>query len=260
MDWSPSEGRLASEVESRLSGHVPGSLRQAHAAYDAVRVIGAAAAASAAAAAAAGGTGGSAAVPAAAAVADHLPGAAAAYAGALGDIALDQAGDLWSPARYDVWEVVPAGREGASGPDAPAWVRHPAALDEARACSISLERARIDYGPIDPGQTSRPHLQTITNTGQLPFSRVDVIATPWHVDSPGACAAGGRPSLPAGLSEIRTEQGGEFADMSGGISVAQGLEAGGQARVWYRLDLAGVQGGMPPARISQCVTYVVRCG
>ena len=261
VDWSPSEGSLAREVESRLPGHVPGSLRQAHAAYDAVRVIGAAAAAAAAAAASAGGT---AYAPDAAAVADRLPGAAAAYAGALGDIALDPAGDLWNPARYDVWEVVPAGQDGASpGPSAAAaaaWVRHPAALDEARSCSISLERARIDYGPIDPGQTSRPYLQTIANTGQLPFSRVDVIATPWHVDSPGACAAGSRPSLPAGLSEIRTEPGGQFADLSGGIAVAQGLEAGGQAHVWYRLDLAGVQGGMPPARISQCVTYVVRCG
>ena len=254
VQWSQSEGRLAREIDSRLPDHVPGTLRQAHAAYDAVRVIGAAAAA-----AAAGGTAAADAV-AASAVADRLPGAAAAYAGALGDIALDPAGDLWNPARYDVWEVVPAG-QGGGAPDAPAaaWVRHPAALDEARSCSITLEKARIDYGPIDPGQTSRPHLQTITNTGQLPFSRVDVVATPWHVDSPDACAAGGHPSLPAGLSEIRTEFGGEFVDLSSGTTVARGLKAGGQAPLWYRLNLAEMADA-PRAEISQCVTYVVRCG
>ena len=259
VQWSQSEGRLAREIDSRLPDHVPGTLRQAHAAYDAVRVIGAAAAA-AAASAAAGGTAAADTV-AASAIADRLPAAAAAYAGALGDIALDPAGDLWNPAGYDVWEVVPAG-PGGSAPGAPgaaAWVRHQAALDEARSCSITLEKAKIDYGPIDPGQTSRPHLQTITNTGQLPFSGVDVVATPWHVDSPGTCAAGGRPSLPAGLSEIRTELGGEFTDLSDGTTVARGLEAGGQAPLWYRLNLADMADA-PRAEISQCVTYVVRCG
>ena len=248
--WSPPENGLAREIDLMLSGAVlngsRGAGRLAYAAYDAVSLLGAAAAN---AAGAAGGTADADAV--AAAVAGRLPAAVAAYRGALGDIALDPAGDLWVPARYDLWAV--------TNPHSPQWSRQPGALDEERACSITLERAVIDYGPVDHGQTSRPYRQTISNTGQLPFSEVGIGATPWHVDSPGGCAAGGRPSLPAGLSEIRTEPGGAFADLEpGGLKVAGGLEPGGNAPLWYRLSLAGVA-GLPEAEISQCVTYTVRC-
>ena len=244
--WSVPENDAARRVDSvaRLPAGADAEARhRAYAAYDAVLVI-----AEAAAEAAAGARGG--AVPDAAAVADRIPDAAAAYSGALGDIALDHAGDLWVPAEYDLWTVT----------DAAEWSVQPGELDEERACSIALTRAKIDYGPIDSGQTSRPHLQTIVNTGQLPFSRVDLTATPWHVDSPGACAPGDAPSLPVGLSEIRTELGGDFTDLAGsGTVLARGLEAGGQAPLWYRLSLAGYA-DLPQAQITQCATYVVRCG
>ena len=244
--WSPPGSGLAREIDSMLSGAdlngSRGAGRLAYAAYDAVSLLGAAAA----------GDGGAADSDAIAdAIAGRLPAAAAAYRGALGDIALDSAGDLWVPAQYDMWTV--------TNPNSPQWSRQPGALDEERACSITLERAVIDYGPVDHGQTSRPYRQTISNTGQLPFSQVGIGATPWHVDSPGGCAPGVRPSLPAGLSEVRTEPGGAFADLEpGGIAVAGGLEPGGSAPLWYRLSLAGVA-GLPEAKISQCVTYTVRC-
>ena len=244
--WSPPPTDVSREVDSLMAGVDQGARHRAYAAYDAMLVLGTAAAA----------------VRGdldPAAIADGLPAAAAAHYGALGDIALDPAGDMWVPARYDLWTVAAAGQPG-QGPLPAAWSRQPGAVDEARACSISLERARIDYGPIESGQTSRPHLQTIANTGQLPFARVDLTATPWHVDSPGACAPGALPSLPVGLSEIRTEHGGAFVDLAaGGATLAEGLEAGGRALLWYRLSLAGYA-DLPQAEITQCATYAVRCG
>ena len=246
--WSPSTGTQAREIDPLLPPDSDaGARHRAYAAYDAVLVIGEAAAG------ARGGDG----TTFAAEIAGRIPAAAAAYSGALGDIALDHAGDLWAPAKYGLWTVAQAGAGDAGGSE---WSRQQDALDEERACSIALARAKIDYGPIDSGQTSRPHLQTIVNTGQLPFSRVDLTATPWHVDSPGGCAPGDSPSLPVGLSEIRTELGGLFSDLAGsGTVLARGLEAGGQAPLWYRLSLAGYA-DLPQAQITQCATYVVRCG
>ena len=248
--WSLPDNGLARGIDALLpQGADAGSRHRAYAAYDAMLVVG-----SAASDAAASGSRG--AQPDAAAVAGRIPDAAADHAGALGDIALDHAGDLWVPAKYDLWTV---GRP-AAGAAGAEWALQPSELDEERACSIALARAKIDYGPIDSGQTSRPHLQTIVNTGQLPFSRVDLTATPWHVDSPGGCAPGDSPSLPVGLSEIRTELGGDFLDLaSSGTVLARGLEAGGQAPLWYRLSLAGYA-DLPQAQITQCATYVVRCG
>ena len=248
--WSPPESDAGRRIDSRLPGMGLDERNSAYAAYDAVLVVGAAGA-SAASGARSGATD-------AAVIADGLTEAAAEYTGALGDIALDYAGDLWVPAKYDRWTVVPPGGTGGGGAGAE-WERQPGELDGERACSITLTRARIDYGPIDSGQTSRPHLQTIVNTGQLPFAQVDLSATPWHVDSPGACAPGDQPSLPVGLSEIRTELGGRFSDLvASGTALARGLEAGSMAPVWYRLSLAGYA-DLPQAQITQCATYVVRC-
>ena len=250
--WSTPAGGQARAVDSLLppgGASDTGARHRAYAAYDAMSVIGMAAAATDA----AGQRGDT---PDAAAVAEKLPDAAAAYDGALGDIALDPAGDLWVPAAYDLWTVTQPGGAGS----APEWTLQEGALDETRACSISLTRAKIDYGPIDSGQTSRPHLQTIVNTGQLSFSRVDLTSTPWHVDSPGNCEPGDTPSLPVGLSEIRTVAGGTFSDLAGtGTVLAQGLEAGSRSPLWYRLSLAGYA-DLPQAEIIQCATYVVRCG
>ena len=250
--WSVPASDLSRAVDSLLAPGAAdadadsGARHRAYAAYDAMTVIG-----TAAAAAAAADTRGD--TPDAAAVAGLIPATAAAYDGALGDIALNNAGDLWVPAVYDLWTVE---RPGAD----PEWTLQEGALDETRACSITLTRAKIDYGPIDSGQTSRPHLQTIVNTGQLSFSRVDLTTTPWHVDSPGNCEPGDTPSLPVGLSEIRTEQGGAFSDLAGtGTVLAQGLEAGSRSPLWYRLSLAGYA-DLPQAEITQCATYVVRCG
>ena len=252
--WSPPAGDLARSVDSLLppgAGADAGARHRAYAAYDAMAVIGTAAALAAA------DTRGD--TPDAAAVAELVPGAAAAYVGALGDIALNYAGDLWVPAVYDLWTVSRPGGGGGTGAGAE-WTLQDGALDETRACSIALTRAKIDYGPIDSGQTSRPHLQTIVNTGQLPFSRVDLTSTPWHVDSPGNCEPGDAPSLPVGLSEIRTVAGGTFSDLAGtGTVLAQGLEAGSRSPLWYRLSLAGYA-DLPQAEITQCATYVVRCG
>ena len=246
--WSPPASAAGQAIDSRLPGMGPGERNSAYAAYDAVIVVGQAAVAAAAE------LGSSGDVPDAAAIADALPAAAAAHDGALGDIALDNAGDLWVPAVYDLWTV--AAQPGGADPE---WSRQQGELDGERACSITLTRAKIDYGPIDSGQTSRPHLQTIVNTGQLPFAQVDLAATQWHVDSPGNCEPGVEPSLPVGLSEVRTVQGGAFSDLVGsGTTLAQGLEAGSRAPLWYRLSLAGYA-DLPQAEITQCATYVVRC-
>ena len=250
--WSLPDNDLARGIDSRLlpPGADAGMRHRAYAAYDAVFLLGTAASAS--------GARDGAVDPAA--IANLIPGTAAAYAGALGDIALDYAGDAWVPAKYDRWTVARGGSSGGTAAAAE-WTRQPGALDEERACSITLTRAKIDYGPIDSGQTSRPHLQSIVNTGQLPFSRVDLTATPWHVDSPGACAPGDRPSPARGaVGDTHRAWRPVFSDLAGsGTVLAQGLEPGGLSPLWYRLSLAGYA-DLPQAQITQCATYVVRCG
>ena len=239
VEWSAPENELTREIDSRVPHRLAGIPRQNYAAYDAVAVLGAAAAG-------AGGTD-------AADIAGRLHAAAAAYDGALGDIVLDPAGDLWVPAAYGVWTVRQAG-QGA----APEWVRQQD-VDEARACSISLAAGFLDFGPVNPGQYTRPVRQTVTNSGQLPFVDVDLRATPWYAGSGGECSEGIYPSLPTGLSEIRPEPGGAFAALApAGTTVAGGLEAGGEAPLWYRINLTGYA-DLPRTTMAQCVTYVVEC-
>ena len=101
--WSPPGTDAGRRIDSRLPGMGPNERNGAYAAYDAVLVVGAAAAS------ASGGRGGG--TTDTAAIADGLPEAAADHTGALGDIALDYAGDLWVPAKYDLWTVAqPGGR------------------------------------------------------------------------------------------------------------------------------------------------------
>ena len=257
VEWFLPPTNLSNAVGSRVHGLDTGSLpgmhanplHRAYAAHDAVYALG-----TAAADAGAGGV-----TTDAATIAGRLPGAVAAQEGALGYAALNAAGDLWVPAEYNVLKV----GAGWNNSRVPQWGWSPGlypSVDMERACSVALERAMIDYGPIDPGQTSRPYRQTVINTGQLPFAQVELAATPWHADSPGGCAPGGLPSLPAGLTEMRAGPGGAFSELAAsGAAVAKGLKAGGQAPLWYRLSLAG-HADLPQAEISQCVTYTVRCG
>ena len=252
--WSPPGNDLAREVDSRLPSPQPqpqpqpaGEPRDPHrarAAYDAVLLLGAAAAA-------AGGTG-------AAGIADRMHAAAASHDGALGDIVLDPAGDLWVPARYGVWKVAPAAGQGGAAGAAPGWARQPDA-NEARSCSLSLGSGSLDFGSVNPGSYTRPAGQTVINSGQLPFAEVELAASPWYVGSGGACAEGSLPSLPVGLSELRTGRGGAFAPLTaGGTMVAGGLQAGGEEPLWYRINLTGYS-ELPRATFAQCVTYVVQC-
>ena len=243
--WAAPDTALAREIGSQLApGGAPGAApAHARAAYDAVSLIGAAAAG-------AGSTD-------AARIADGLHHAAASYEGALGDISLDPAGDLWVPARYEVWRVERGGQAGAAA-GIPEWVRQPD-LDEARACSLALGTGSLDYGSVVPGLYTQPARQTVINSGQMPFAGVGLVASPWYADSDGACSAGGRPSLPAGISEVLAEPGGAFVALGPGqAAVAGGLEPGGEAPLWYRINLTGYA-DLPPAVMSQCVTYVAEC-
>ena len=254
--WSPPATDASRSIDSRmqmpplpLPDGAPGDAarHRAYAAYDAVSLLGEAAVDA--------GSGD------AHRIADALRGSAAGYEGALGDIVLDPAGDLWVPARYDVWTVeAQAGQGGAAA--AGRWARQQgAAVDEARACSVSLARGSIDFGSVVPGQVTGAVRQAVINSGQLPLAGVELVATPWHAGSDGTCAVGDRPTLPAGLSEILPGPSprGAFAPLAlAGTTVAGGLDAGGEAPLWYRLNLTGYA-SLPAGEMTQCVTYVAAC-
>ena len=239
VEWAAPSNALTREIDLRVPHRLRDPPHPNYAAYDAVALIGMAAA----------GAGSM----DAAEIAGRLHAEAAAYEGALGDIALDPAGDLWVPAAYGVWRVQQAGPGGAPG-----WVRQQD-VDEARACSLSLGTGALDFGPVSPGKYTRPARQTVINSGQLPFVDVVLRATPWYAGSGGECREGMHPPLPTGLSEVRSEPGGAFAALApAGIKVAGGLEPGGEAPLWYRVNLTG-HADLPRALMAQCVTYVAGC-
>ena len=245
VQWLPPENALARGIGLRLANGTPGaSLHGAYAAYDAVTLLGAAAAD-------AGRTD-------AAGIAGRMHAAASSYEGALGDIVLDPAGDLWSPARYGVWEVAAQAGQGGAGDAAPRWIRQQD-VSEARACSIRLGTGSLNFGSVTPGQYTRSIGQAVINSGQLPLADVELIATPWYAGSDGLCREGSHPSLPVGLSEIRSSRGGAFAPLTaGGTTVGGGLEPGGEVPLWYRINLTGYA-DFPRTLMVQCVTYMAEC-
>ena len=241
--WSIPENNITRMIDARLRSDPAGPAAptaRSYAAYDAVSVLGRAAAA-------AGGT-------AAGEIAAGLPDAAAAYGGALGDIILDPAGDLWQPNAYDVWTM----RDGAGINGGPGWDVRRAAERGIDLCSIRLGAPALDMR-VAPGGYSTTARQTVINSGSQEFRGVALEATPWYVDPDGRPEPG-HPSLPASLAELSQEgPRSAYAKLGeSGTTVAAGLGPGGAAPVWFRLNLTG-HDSIPGSNLVQYVTYVADC-
>ena len=171
------------------------------------------------------------------------------HAGALGDIALDAAGDLRVPSTFAVWRAEPG-----AGPS-----RQPGLEPGLRTCSIALERAFLDFGSVPLDAPSRPAGQAIINTGTEAYSGVRLAASPWTaMAAAGGGAAPPDPyTLPASITQMRFA-GGDFEPLGSGITVAAGLPYDGQFGLEMRLDLRGhaVPAG---SQMQQTVRYVVSC-
>ena len=223
-----------------MGGKVPPAAR--YAAYDAMAVV-----AEAAAAATAAGAGLS-----AQSLASQIPPAAAGHEGALGDVLLDAAGDLWLPNLYDAWTV----RAGQGG--APEWSVQPAGARGIDSCSIRLGSSALDMR-VNLGGYSTVASQTVVNSGSQEYKSVQLLPTPWYIDPDGRPAPG-HPSLPASLAELsRTGPRGAYEALADrDTHVAAGLPPGGQDRLWFRVNLTG-HAESPGGSLVQYVTYVAEC-
>ena len=186
-------------------------------------------------------------------LAPQIPPAAAAYDGALGDILLDAAGDLWLPNRYDVW-TVRAG-QGGGGYE---WSARPAAASGVDSCSIRLGSSALDMR-VNLGGYSTVSSQTVINSGSQGYKNVQLQPTPWYIDPDGRPAPG-HPSLPASLAELsRTGPRSAFEAITDrSTHVADGLPPGERDRLWFRVNLTAYTES-PGGALVQYVTYVAEC-
>ena len=200
-------------------------------AYDSVRIMGAAINATYA---------GSGAVPRALDVKAAIPAAAAAYAGALGDVTLDANGDLLFPNTYGVYTIDAASDTWSLGRI------HP------MLCGISLGLATLDIGEVDIGRASAPIMQTVKNAGRMPLSMVSLTATPWTTPS-GATVLG------AGATEVAADASSAWSPLSvDDPTDVPGLNPTGPTTIVFRLNAAGASNS-DEGTVSQTVTYTATC-
>ena len=180
--------------------------------------------------------------PSGTAVRDAIPSAAAAYAGALGNLTLDANGDLSSPTTYAVYRM---------GTD-DMWIQVRVVDAGAPTCGLSLGDSlmpTIAFGNINVGSAvSSPMTQPVMSTG-LDLDTMTIAATPWTATVSGARV------MNAGATEYSLG-GQSWADLSETpIDIPVGDLSGS---IMFRLDVSSAS---PSATvdIKQTVTYTVTC-
>ena len=173
--------------------------------------------------------------------------------GALGDVALDGAGDLRAPSTFSVWRAAAAGSALPPGQGA---AHAPELVDNGGSCSVMLERQSLNFRSAlnAPSTADR---QVVVNSGATPFTSVELRASPWRIGDGGAIPDGA-PTLPATLTEIRPVDSGEFEPLEEGTAVAQGLGYDGRYPLLMRINLTG-HTSLPGDTLLQYVTYVASC-
>ena len=128
------------------------------------------------------------------------------------------------------------------------------------ACSMRLGSESL-AAPARPGGYSDAAEQAVVNSGSLPFSSVELEATPWSVTPlSGAPVQNATSSLPANstlVSAARSDAGFEPLP-AGGASVAHGLGGGLEVPLWFMLNLTG-HAQVEGAELAQRVTYTAEC-
>ena len=220
-------------IAARPGGGGPGDPRTgyAHAAHDAVLLIGGALAAghddpAAFAASLRGLAGGG------------LPG------GALGPIAFDGNGDLVRPSTFSTWEI---------SPDTRRWAITETSDPAVQMCSASLAAKRLDLGSVRLGQEGGATPQAVTNTGSAPITGIALNATGWSS------------GLPATATSFKSGAG-AFAPLApGAAALGEGgmLEPALSVAIEYKLDLTGtpaLPAGVSAGNMTQTVVYEITCG
>ena len=125
-------------------------------------------------------------------------------------------------------------------------------------CSVSIDEASLGVTAM-PGGQSPDAAQAVANRGSLPFDRVELDATPWRIDMGGAQPGSNAMSLPANVTEVREKEGGAYRMVGeSGTFVAQGLDGGTKASLWFRVNLAA-HGGAQSGDLAQTVAYLAEC-
>ena len=220
-------------IAARPGGGGPGDPRTgyAHAAHDAVLLIGGALAAGrddpVAFAAGLRGLAGA-----------GLPG------GALGAIAFDANGDLVRPSTFSTWEI---------SPDTRRWAITETSDPAVQMCSASLAEERLDLGSVRLGQEGEPIPQAVTNTGSAPITGIALNATGWSS------------GLPAAATSFKSGAG-AFAPLAPGAAALGGgesLEPALSVAIDYKLDLTAtpaLPAGVAAGNMTQTVVYEITCG
>ena len=180
-------------------------------------------------------------VPPALDVKAEIPAAAAAYTGALGNVALDASGDLLSPNTYAIYMINAATNM---------WT-----LDRIHPmlCGISLASSTIEFGDVNIGQASLPVEQTVRNAGRVALSMVSITATPWTSGSGATVLDAGATELafaavPSAWMQLS-------ADEPTDIPVPSLADP---TTIMFRLDATGASSGNAGSA-EQTVTYTVTC-
>ena len=180
--------------------------------------------------------------PSGTAVRDAIPSAAAAYAGALGNLTLDANGDLSSPTTYAVY------RMGADD----MWMQVRVVDAGAPTCGLSLGDSpmpTIAFGNINVGSAvSSPMTQPVMSTG-LDLDTMTIEATPWTATVSKAKV------MEAGATEYSLG-GQSWTDLSETPIPVTVDDLSGS--IMFRLDVSSAN---PSATvdIKQTVTYTVTC-
>ena len=125
-------------------------------------------------------------------------------------------------------------------------------------CSASIDEESLGVTAM-PGGQSKDAAQAVANRGSLPFDRVELGSTPWRIDMGGAQPGSNAMSLPANVTEVRETEGGAYRMVGeSGTFVAQGLDGGTKASLWFRVNLAA-HGGAQSGELSQSIAYLAEC-
>ena len=186
-----------------------------------------------------------------------LAGAGLQPGGALGEIAIDNNGDLFRPGTFSTWEVS-RGTEmwTVTGTSAP-----------SLTCGISLASDRLDLGSVELGQAGEPRRQVVSNAGSAAMTGITLNATDWSSGLPvGATlfmaaaqgGSGGGGAAPDAFAKLARDS----PLLGGAGSGDAAIAPGSSVAVDYRLDLTGMR-ELPPGAsegaMEQNVAYEVSC-
>ena len=127
-----------------------------------------------------------------------------------------------------------------------------------RLCDVELSAALLNYGPISPGQNSRPFTRHLINTGTLPITEVYINATDWTPSPPSATLPASA-ILPASATQYRVHGGtpSVWTGLSGDAVPPSTTKPHRSFPVQFRLGIPADFDHM--GRIGQTMTYQAEC-